>query len=60
MDLFIKRENAPDSLMKKLVELIEKKDKLRTKDISAYKVDTDTEHVIEDFEIKDSEKVTVI
>lgn len=58
--IYKKEKNAPDSLMKKLVELIEKKDKLRTKDIVAYKVDSDTEHVIEDVEIKANETVTVI
>ena len=58
--IYKKEKNAPDSLMKKLVELIEKKDKLRTKDITAYKVDADTEHLIEDVEIKDSHTVTVI
>jgi hypothetical protein len=37
--------------MKKFVELIEKKDKLRMKDITVYKVDADTEHIIEDTEL---------
>jgi SAM-dependent methyltransferase len=59
--IYKKEKNAPDSLMKKLVELIEKKDKLRTKDITVYKVDSDTEHVIEDSEIKEKEpEYTVI
>jgi len=49
--IYKKERNAPDSLMKKLVELIEKKDKLRMKDITVYKVDADTEHIIEDTEL---------
>ncbi len=58
--IYKKEKNAPDSLMKKLVELIEKKDKLREKDIIAYKVDSDREHVIEDSEMKNTESFTVI
>ena len=49
--IYKKEKNAPDSLMKKLVELIEKKDKLKKKDITVYKVDADTEHIIEDAEL---------
>jgi SAM-dependent methyltransferase len=45
--MYKKVNNSPDSLMKKLVELIEKKEKLQKKDITVYKVDGDTEHMIE-------------
>ena len=43
--MYKKEHNSADSLMKKLIELIEKKDKLKNKDV--YKVDEDTEHMLE-------------
>jgi len=46
--IYKKENNSSDSLMKKLVELIEKRDKLRSKDV--YDVNADTEHLIEDVE----------
>jgi SAM-dependent methyltransferase len=47
--IYKKEHNSSDSLMKKLVELIEKKDKLRKKDVfNVFNVDADTEHLIED------------
>lgn len=50
--IYKKEKNSSDSLMKKLVELIEKKGKLRQKD-GVYKVDENTEHMIENTELKD-------
>jgi hypothetical protein len=46
--MYKKEKNTPDSLLKKLMDLMEKKDKLRGKD--DYKVDKDTEHFIENME----------
>lgn len=46
--MFKKEKNSSDALFKKLVELIEKKDKLRGKDV--VKVNENTEHLIEDME----------
>jgi hypothetical protein len=42
--MFKKERNSSDTLFKKLVELMEKKDKLRGKDV--YKVDDNTEEII--------------
>jgi SAM-dependent methyltransferase len=50
--IYKKEKNSSDSLMKKLVELIEKKDKLLKKE-GVYKVDQNTEHIIENTELKD-------
>ena len=50
--IYKKEKNSSDSLVKKLVELIEKKDKLRKKN-GVYKVDENTEHIIENTELKD-------
>ena len=50
--IYKKEKNSSDSLIKKLVELIEKKGKLRQKD-GVYKVDENTEHMIENTELKD-------
>jgi SAM-dependent methyltransferase len=49
--MFKKEKNSPDSLMKKLVELMEKKHKVRG--MKASKVDANTEHIIEDVELED-------
>ena len=46
--MYKKEKNTPDSLLKKLMDLMEKRDKLRGKDV--YKVDKDTEHFIENME----------
>ena len=49
--IYKKEKNSSDSLYKKLIELMEKRDKskLLSDDIgSVYKVDKDTEHIIED------------
>ena len=47
--MYKKEKNSSDSLMKKLVELMEKKSKLKKKeDITVYKVDENLEHLIED------------
>lgn len=43
--MYKKEKNSSDSLYKKLIELIEKKDKLKSKNI--FKVDENTEHMIE-------------
>jgi SAM-dependent methyltransferase len=47
--IYKKERNSSDSLTKKLVELMEKKDKLRKKE-NVYKVDEDTEHTIQNLE----------
>jgi len=47
--IYKKEKNSSDSLFKKLVDLVEKKHKLKKKD-GVYKVDEDTEHIIEDSE----------
>lgn len=46
--MYKKEKNTPDSLLKKLMDLMEKRDKLKGKDI--YKVDKDTEHFIENMD----------
>jgi hypothetical protein len=48
--MFKKERNSSDTLMKKLVELMEKKDKIHNKGITAFKVDANTEHTIENVE----------
>jgi len=50
--IYKKEKNSSDSLIKKLVELIEKRDKLRKKE-GIYKVNEDTEHTIENSELQD-------
>jgi hypothetical protein len=45
--IYKKERNSSDSLMKKLVELMEKRDKVKGKD-GVYKVNEDTEEIIED------------
>jgi predicted RNA-binding Zn-ribbon protein involved in translation (DUF1610 family) len=47
--MYRKERNSSDSLMKKLVQLIEKRDKVAKKK-GIYKVDEDTEHLIENVE----------
>lgn len=47
--IYKKEHNSSDLLIKKLVELIEKKDKLKNKNV--YKVNEDTEHTIEAVEL---------
>jgi hypothetical protein len=46
--IYKKEKNSSDSLMKKLVEMMEKKHKLKKHDGTVVKVDADTEHIIED------------
>jgi len=50
--IYKKEKNSSDSLFKKLVDLVEKKHKLKKKD-GVYKMDEDTEHIIEDSELRD-------
>ena len=50
--MYKKDKNSSDSLMKKLVELMEKKSKLKkTGNITAFKVNEDTEEIIENEEL---------
>jgi hypothetical protein len=48
--IYKKEKNSSDMLVKKLVDLMEKKDKLRKKE-GVYKVDENTEHIIEETEL---------
>jgi len=47
--MFKKERNSSDALMKKLVDLMEKKNKVNNKGVTAFKVDADTEHLIEEY-----------
>jgi len=50
--MYKKEKNSSDSLMQKLVELMEKKNKLKkTEDLSVFNVNKDTETIIEDEEL---------
>lgn len=52
--MFKKEKNSSDALMRKLIELMEKKDKIKkNNDPVVYKVNSDTEHLIENFEIEE-------
>jgi SAM-dependent methyltransferase len=56
--MYKKEKNSSDSLIKKLVELMEKKSKLKKKDdITVYKVDENLEHLIEDTLQKSNENL---
>jgi SAM-dependent methyltransferase len=46
--IYKKEKNSSDSLMKKLVEMMEKKHKLKKHDGKVVKVDANTHHIIED------------
>ena len=50
--IYKKEKNSSDALMKKLVNMMEKKGKLKKHDGKVFKVDEDTEHIIEDVELK--------
>jgi hypothetical protein len=47
--IYKKEKNSSDALYKKLIEMMEKKHKLK-KDSGIYKVNENTEHTIEKFE----------
>jgi hypothetical protein len=50
--IYKKEKNSSDALMKKLVNMMEKKGKLKKHDGKVFKVDEDTEHIIEDVELE--------
>jgi SAM-dependent methyltransferase len=49
--IYKKEKNSSDSLMKKLVEMMEKKHKLKKHAGKVVKVDANTEHIIQDVEV---------